>query len=500
MSDITFLDFSNSILTASQVDKDYKYFGILNDNICYFIKKNNSSESSLVLGNNLTIKQIEIDSTNGKIYLKCNRNTIDDLNINNQTYSSTSLNPFIILNSDITIDRLLWIDGIISYFVSNNTLQMLLLIDEYSRPSVAHTVTFPKSSAISNTNTYIYYYYKLEYSNYDNFNLTEIISGGNEISKLFNNICLLNEHIILTGFINQTIYLNIDNITINLYGSNSLILSIYLDNNNQIKYNYHELISGIYINKVLPIFFNNYIYILCDMKDNAILFDRYSFYIKIDSVYKYKKAVIGYNVLTKEGSIVHVTQSNNNTDVYITNDKNNNLYYVTQTDENGSIIINNELYKTNKLRQLVIKTLSNNNLTKTSNKLKWIKELKGEPINNNFVKNIFSIDDKIIITGIANEKSLSLGNINYNSNNNQNKIYTLEFTNIEEFTNINQDTEFTPYETLDLIHEYKKTIEEPQTSNNNKTTVIVLGTFLGLSLLTILILVLLYLHFVKKLI
>jgi hypothetical protein len=497
MTDIILIDIPNVILTATQIDKDNKYYGIINNDICSLIKQSSTTQNTIVLGYNITIKQIEIDSSTGKIFLKCQKNTIDDTIIGGTTYNSSSLNPFIILNNDLSIAKILWIDGILSFIVLNNVVNFLILLDEYSMPSVIDNIKFNSPSISSKNNIYTYYIYSYNVSN-GYGPLYMIIKGNNEISRLFNNVYINYNSLLITGYSDSYIKLNIDNSSIAIYRG-AFILSIKIENE-KIKYLDHETIEGIYINKLIPVLGVIY-YILCDVKENTISLRSSMNMIKLDGVYKYRKGIFKYDISLKTLSLVCVTQSNNNADLYF-NINNGDLYCSTQTDDNGQLIINNELYKTNKLKQFIIKIKQNYSF---NDKLTWVKELKAEPINNDLIKNIFSIDNKIIIIGIANDKSISLDNISYTSNNNtstSNKIYSLEFTtNNEQFTNLTSESEFTPSEILDLILITTKTQdtppETPTNTENKKNIIIILSTVFGV-LLLIIILVLLYFFKYRK--
>lgn len=493
MTDIVFIGTQNSTLTASQIDKEgNKYFGIIDENNnCILIKKTLNSENSINLGTYIIIKQIEIGENNN-IYLKCVKKNINNLVINNVTYGSSSSNPFIIVNNDFTINKVLWIDGIISFIVSNDRINFLILLDEYSMPSNIHDLKFVQPSIISSKNVYTYYLYTYLLDDISS-SLMTITSGGSEISQLFQNVYLYEKnYLIITGFVNNNFILNIDskyNIDLKI---GSLIL-FFAFKNNTIIYDKYEQIYNVYINKI--IIHDLSMYILCDIINDYVFFGYLMTQFKFDSVYKFKKAVFKVNMLILpygKPTLLCITQSNNNTDVYVNKDEDGNLYYVTQTDDKGQIIINNDVYKTNSLKQIVSKF-------NTNGKLLWAKELKATPINNDLVKNMLSYNDNIYIFGIANNNSISLGNISYTSSDNQKKIYALEFTNKELFTNLTSESEFTPYETLDLIHISTITTDTtPTNTTNNKNTIIILSTFLGLSLLTIVILVLLYFLKYKK--
>jgi hypothetical protein len=508
MSDIVFIGTQDSRLTSSQVDKQgNKYFGTLNTrNECILIKKTVDSESSIVFSDNIVINQIEVDDKTGNIYLKCLKSNFNDLTIGGKTYGSKdSLNSFITLNPDMSIKDFDYIDGIVSFYVSNSIVYCLLFIDHNIKQFIIKNNVIQHKFDDTRNGKYDYIFYSFNNGPVRESTFIFIYSGGDELINLFNNVYISKSSLIVTGRLSKPVILKFENNTINLEDSGegvSLVLSLTITNN-KIIYDYHDIITKVHINKIFSNSNGSSIYLLCDILENIVKIKTSSITtVTIKNPDKdcclFRKGILKLTPSTDRVDVICVSQSNTDSPVYMNRYLNNensdnenfNIYYVTQTDNNGNIIINNEVYKTNKLRQLVIKF---DNL----DKFQWIKELKTSFMNNHLVKNIISYNENVYILGIANNNLLSLGTISYESSDNQNKIYALEFTNNkEQFTNLTSESEFTPSEILDLISiTVDKPVDKPA-KNSNKIGIIIGSTIGGV--LLILISVLLYLHFIKK--
>lgn len=496
MSDIVFIGTQNSKLTASNIDiNGNKYFGIVDDNNnCILTKNSDNSGNSILLGSNIVIKQIEIGEDD-KIYLRCIKNNINDITIGGKTYgSSISVNPFIILNPDMSINTFTYIDGIISFYVSNNIVYFLLFMDNL-KINIIEIINYTFQN---NPGQYGYYLLNLNLNNKPESKLTTLYIGGNELVGLFDNVYISSYSLIVTGRISKPVKINFENKTLDLsndYGEGiSLVLNLSIEYN-KIIYISHDIITGVYINKVLATYAETNINLMCDILSDYVYVKTLFISITINKnnvSYPVKKGILKLNPSLDELSVVCIAQSDIEIPFYMNRnlDNNEDIYCVTQTDNDGNIIINNDVYKTNKLRQLIIKFDYNG-------KFKWIKELKATPVNNDLVNNIISYNGTIYLFGTANNGSMSLGNISYTNAENQNKVYSLEFTNREQFTNLTSESEFTPTETLDLITITKnKPIDNPNKPSNK--TGIIIGATVGGILLVILILVLLYLHFNRK--
>ncbi len=506
---ITIIDALNVIITASNVDNNNnKFIGVLDNNKMASLYVNNTS-TKINIANNTIIKHIDIDNITGYVYLRCENSNMNGFIFNNITYSSNiSRNALIILKPDTNtyiIDNVLWIDGIISFTVNNNNIHALIKLNEYNYPAVILNETKRVPIVRSATDMFTYLYLNIVYTNpLRTFTLMEILKGNSEYKDFIKTVSVIdNKNLLLTGYCQDDLNVSLQGASI-AFNPGYFILSIILMETElktmTYKYNDHcSLLGDLSLEKVIYNENDESIYLSCNINNEeiAVMFgNNFKFgttfkRIRITSKYTHTNAILKIKLSQKIAELICAFQSNISPNVFFAIDKDSNLYYVTNTDDKGTFVINNDVYNVEKTCEVVVKLNNKRNIL-------WNKEFRALPLSNTLVHNIYSKKDIVTMIGVANAKSIKLGNILYTSADDINKIYTLDFTNIEQFTNLTSESDFTPIMTLDLIKE-TTTITPKNTTTTNKKTIIIVSSVLG-SLAVIVICVLLYLHFVKRII